>query len=62
MTFLLRSWVDFTNTFTLSFLCADSKSAKSQQCLFALVGYARSKAARKTIMKLTPNRLFPLPT
>jgi len=39
-----------------AFMCKDSKSAKrqpSRQCIFALSGSARMKAACKTLVKLT---------
>jgi len=38
-------------------MCADPKSAKRQQhhmCLFALLGSMQVKAARKTVVKSTP--------
>jgi hypothetical protein len=53
--------VNFTNILPAAFGCADPKSAKrlsSHQCLFALLGSAHAKAARKTLVKLTPGSVL----
>jgi len=51
-------YVKFTNILRAAFIRADPKSAKKtvmfNQCLFALLGSLRIKAARKTLVKSTP--------
>jgi len=37
-----------------AFTCKDTKSAKSQNYLFALLGSVGTEASRKTLVKLTP--------
>jgi len=52
------SWAQFHQRSTCSFMGADPKSAKKTvklQVFFALSGSARTKAARETLMKLTPD-------
>jgi len=49
-------WVNFTNILRAAFTRADPKSANKQLNLtvfFALLGSARVKAARRTLVKLT---------
>jgi len=51
-----RLGVNFTNVLQAAFTSSDLKSAKRQsshQCLFALLGSARTKAAHKMLEKLT---------
>jgi len=53
------SWVDFTNILQAAFTHTYHKSAKrlsSHECLFPLMGSVCSKAARKTLAKLTLSR------
>jgi len=53
----LTPGVDLANISQTAFTCADPKSTKKQsshQCLFALLGSAHVKAARKTLVKLIP--------
>jgi len=58
--FVLCLGVDFTNIFTRRFYAHSSQKHKSQssrQYLFTLLGSARVKAVRKTLMKLSLGRL-----
>jgi len=53
--------VNFINVLLAAFSCADPKSLKRLYNLtvfFTLLCLARAKAARKTLMKLTPGRNF----
>jgi len=50
--------VNFVNILTQSF-CAKRQS--SHQCLFTFLGSAFAKAARKTLVKLTPSLLLSIP-
>jgi len=58
-----RVWspgVNFTNILCVAFTCVDPKSAKrltSWIYIFALLGSARRKAARRTFVKLTHGQL-----
>jgi len=57
------SGVDFTNIFTRRFYARSSqkrKSKSSRQYLFTLLGSARVKAVRRTLMKLSPGLWAPL--
>jgi len=55
------SGVNFINALQASFTHTDHKSVKKTDNLtvsFALSEYARVKAARRTLMKLTPDREY----
>jgi len=56
--FTPTSGVDFINILQAAFTCKDPGSAKKysqvDSLFFALLGSARAKAARKTLVKLTP--------
>jgi len=55
----LRAGVNFINVLRAAFTGADLKSVKKTVKLsvfFALSGSARSKAAHRSLMKLTPDR------
>jgi len=57
--------VNFTNVLQTAFTCADPKGAQRQsshQCPFTLLESARVKAARKTLVKLTPDHQLSLKT
>jgi len=49
-----RPVVNFTNFLRTAFTRPDPKSAN--QCLFVLLGSEHVKTARKTLVKLTPER------
>ena len=53
----IRSGVNFTNVLQAAFTLADPKSAiklLNLSVFFALLGSGRIKAARRTLVKLTP--------
>ena len=53
--------VNFTNILQAAFTCADPKSAiklLNLTVFFALLGSAHVKAARRTLVKLTPDFIF----
>ncbi len=57
--FTLHLGLNFTNSLSAAFMLVDPKSVKiqlSHKYLFTLLGSTGTKAARRTLMKLSPNR------